>query len=92
MLCLHSGLSDQLAGLGLLDNRAVSRLRGEGCLSASQQGGTAGGKNEDEVNVSCVQLSTDWRSISEDSRGKELHVQNGRVSVRFLLDDLKDDQ
>ena len=57
-----------------------------------QQGGAAGGENEDKADVSCVQLSADWRSISEDSRGKELHVQNGRFSVRFLLDDLEDDQ
>ena len=49
------------------------------------------GKNEDEVDVSCVQLSADWRSISEDSGGKELHVQNDGFSVRFLLDNLEDD-
>ena len=58
-----------------------------------QQGGAAGGKHEDEVDVSCVQLSADRRSISEDSgAGGELHVQNGGFSVRFLLDDLEDDQ
>ena len=57
-----------------------------------QQGGTARGKNEDEVDVSHVQLRADWRSISEDSGGNELHVQNGGFLVRFLLDDLEDDQ
>ena len=58
-----------------------------------QQGGAAGGKNEDEVDVSCIQLSADQRSISEDSgRAGKLHVQNGGFSVRFLLDDLEDDQ
>ena len=58
-----------------------------------QQGGTAGGKPEAEVYISCVQLSTDRRPISEDSGGGgELHVQNSGFSVRFLLDDLEDDQ
>ena len=58
-----------------------------------QQGGAAGGKHEDEGDVSCVQLSADQRAISEDSgAGGELHVQNGGFSVRFLLDDLEDDQ
>ena len=60
-----------------------------------QQGGAAGGKPEAEVYISCVQLSTDRRSISEDSECVcvgELHVQNGGFSVRFLLDDLEDDQ
>ena len=52
---------------------------------------TARGKNEDEVDVSCVQLNADWRSISEDSGGKELHVQNGGFLVRFLYD-LEDGQ
>ena len=62
-----------------------------GCLRTHQQGGAARGKNEDEVDVSCVQLSDDRRSISEDSGGKELHVQKGGFLVRFLLDDLEDD-
>ena len=58
-----------------------------------QQGGSAGGKHEDEVDISCVQLSADRRAISEDSgRAGALHVQNGGFSVRFLLDDLEDDQ
>ena len=58
-----------------------------------QQGDAAGGKNEDKVDLSCVQLSADWRSISEDlGWAGELHVQNGGFSVRFLLDDLEDDQ
>ena len=42
------------------------------------------GKNEDEVDVSCVQLSADWRSILEDSGGE------GKSSmckmVRFQFD------
>ena len=50
------------------------------------------GKNEDQVDVSCVQLRADWKSISKDSAGKELHVQNGGFLVRFLLDDPEDDQ
>ena len=58
-----------------------------------QQGGAAGGKHDDEIDVSCVQLSADRRSISEDSGvGGELHVQNGGFSVRFLLDELEDEQ
>ena len=40
-----------------------------GCLSARQQGDAARGENEDEVDVSCVQLSADRRSISEHSGG-----------------------
>ena len=63
----------------------------QGCLRTKQQGGAARGKSEDEVDVSCVQLSDDRRSISEDSGGKELHVQDGGFLVRFLLDDLEDD-
>ena len=73
-----SFVSSAPSGLVLLDNGAASRH----CLSAHQQGGAARGKNEDEVNVSCVQLSADRRSISENSggwRGEELHVQIASV-------------
>ena len=78
-LCLQTLLGDQLAGaLSPPDRQGsgfwIMGLRPVweewGCLSAHQQGGTARGKNEDEVDVSCVQLSVDWRSISEDSGGK----------------------
>ena len=40
-----------------------------GCLSARQQRDAERGENEDEVDVSCVQLSADRRSISEHSGG-----------------------
>ena len=52
--------------------------------------GSLRAKNEDGVDVSCVQLRADWRSISEDS-GKELRVQSGGFSVRFALDDVEDE-
>ena len=55
-----SFVSSGPSGLGFLDNGAASRLRG----------GAARGKNEDGVDVSCVQLRADRRSISEDSGGK----------------------
>ena len=94
-LCLQTGLGDQLAGAVSPQDRQDSGFwitglhpgwEEQGCLSAHQQGGAARGKNEDEVDVSCVQLRADWRSISEDSGGKELHVQNGGFLVRFLYD------
>ena len=52
------------------------------------------GKNEDEVDVSCVQLSADWRSISETrglGLGGRAPCANGGFSVRFLFDGLEDD-
>ena len=89
-----SFLSSGLSELGLLDNGAASRLRGAGLPQCPSREAT-GGKNEDKEGISCVQLSADPRSISEDSECVcvgELHVQNGGFSVRFLLDDLEDDQ
>ena len=99
--CLQTWLGEQLAGaLSPQDRQGldlwIMGLRPgweeRGCLSTHQQGEAARGKNEDKVDVFCVQLSDDRRSISEDSGGKELHVQNGGFLVRFLLDDLEDDQ
>ena len=77
-ICLQTGLGDQLAGaLSPQDCQGwgfwITGLRPgwdeRGCLSARQQGGAARGENEDQVDVSCVQLSTDQRSISEDWGG-----------------------
>ena len=99
-LCPQTGLGDQLAGAFSPQGRQRSGFWKRGCVQAErsgfvsvpQQGGAAGGK-QDEVDVSCVQQSADRRSISEDlGAGGELHVQNGGFSVRFLLDDLEDDQ
>ena len=78
-VCLQTQLGDQLVGalspqhhqgLGSWITGLRPGSEDGGCLNAHQQGGTARGKNEDEVDVSCVQLSVDWRSISEDSGGK----------------------
>ena len=78
-LCLQTGLGDQLAGALFpqgpqCSGSWVTGLRPgweeRGCLSVRQQGGIARGEKEDEVDVSCVHLSTDWRSISEDSAGE----------------------
>ena len=67
-----SFVSSGPSGLGLLGNGAASRLRGAGlpqCLPAGRREGKARRKNEDEVDVSCVELSADQRSVSEDSGG-----------------------
>ena len=74
-LCLQTGLGDQLAGTFSPQGRQGSGFRKRGCVQAErsglasvpQQGGAAGGKHEDKVDVSCVQLSADWRPISADS-------------------------
>ena len=68
----HSSLAGALSPQGPQGSGSgVTGLRPgweeQGCLCARQQGGAATGENEDEVDVSCVQLSADRRSISEHS-------------------------
>ena len=53
----RSFVSSGLSGLRLLDNGACPHWEEWDCLSAHQQGGATRGKTEDEVDVSCVQLS-----------------------------------
>ena len=78
-LCLQTGLGDQLAGVlspqgpqgsGSLVTGLRPGLEERGYLSALQEGDAARGKNDDEVNVSYVQLSTDRRSVSGLREGK----------------------
>ena len=54
----RSFVSSEPSGLRLLDNGAASTLRGVGLPQYHQQGGTARGKNEDEVDVSCIRVLT----------------------------------
>ena len=75
-LCLQTGLGDQLEGAVSPQDRQGSGFWITGCFQAERSGvasvptsNTARGKNEDEVDVSCVQLSADRRSISEDWGG-----------------------
>ena len=96
-VCLQTQLGDQLVGalspqhyqgLGSWIMGLRPGWEERGCLSAHQQGGAARGKNEDELDVSCVQLRADWRSISEDSGGERAPCAK---LVRFLYD-LEDGQ
>ena len=62
-----SSVSSGPSGLGLQGHGAASRLRGAGLPQCPPAGRHCKRENEDEVDISCVQLSADWRSISEYS-------------------------
>ena len=97
----HSSLAGALSPQGPQGSGSgVTGLRPgweeQGCLCARQQGGAATGENEDEVDVSCVQLSADRRPISGHSEVRgggvgRIPCANGGFSVWFLFDGLEDD-
>ena len=84
-------VSSGLSRLGLLDNGAASSLRGVGLPQCPPARRCC--KKEKWGWSRCFLCPAEyyWRSISEDSGGKELHVQNSGFLVRFLYD-LEDGQ
>ena len=86
-----SFVSSAPSGLGLLDNGAASSLRGVGLPQCPPARRRCKREKWGRSRRFLCPAEYYWRSISEDSGGKELHVQNSGFLVRFLYD-LEDGQ